>query len=148
MKYVHTNIIARDWKKLSKFYQDVFQCVPIPPERDLRGEWVDALTGIKNAHIQGEHLLLPGHGEKGPTLEIFSYNDLSENEKCINTPGFAHIAFLTDNVETALEAVKKNGGTTIGEIVIKKYPNSATGTFVYCRDIEGNIIELQKWDTF
>ena len=146
MKYVHTNLIARDWKKLSKFYQDVFQCTPVPPERDLSGDWVTALTGIDNAHIQGEHLLLPGYGENGPTLEIFSYNEMMDGEKLINKSGFAHIAFLVDDVESMLELVKKNGGTSAGELVTQKYPNGKTGTFVYCKDIEGNIIELQKWE--
>ncbi|WP_413927363.1 VOC family protein [Clostridioides sp. ES-S-0006-03] len=33
MKYVHTNIIARDWEKLSEFYKDVFECRKVPPQR-------------------------------------------------------------------------------------------------------------------
>jgi len=147
MKYTHTNIIARDWQKLSLFYQRVFQCIPVPPQRDLSGEWVEAFSGVKNAHIQGEHLLLPGYGENGPTLEIFSYNEMSdENEKLINVLGFTHIAFAVDDVQAALELVKENGGAPIGEIVTHTYTNGKTGTFVYCRDIEGNIIELQKWE--
>ena len=40
MKYVHTNIIAQDWKFLSQFYIDVFGCKPVPPERRLSGEWI------------------------------------------------------------------------------------------------------------
>jgi predicted enzyme related to lactoylglutathione lyase len=146
MKYVHTNIIAHDWKKLSKFYQKVFKCIPVPPERDLSGAWVIAFTGINNAHIQGEHLLLPGYNENGPTLEIFSYNEMKNNEKYINTLGFAHIAFSVNDVAATLELVKENGGTSVGELVVHKYPNGKTGTFVYCKDIEGNIIELQKWE--
>jgi predicted enzyme related to lactoylglutathione lyase len=146
MKYVHTNLIARDWKKLSGFYQDVFHCVPVPPQRDLSGQWLETLTGIKNVHIQGEHLLLPGYGENGPTLEIFSYDDMTENEKALNTVGFSHIAFVVDDVESTLELVKENGGSCVGELVVQKYPNGKTGTFVYCKDIEGNIIELQKWE--
>ncbi|MFZ5652735.1 MAG: VOC family protein [Bacillota bacterium] len=39
IKYVHTNIVARDWKKLSQFYIDVFDCKPVYPERDLSGDW-------------------------------------------------------------------------------------------------------------
>ena len=27
-KYVHTNIVARDWRRLAVFYQDVFGCTP------------------------------------------------------------------------------------------------------------------------
>ena len=146
MKYVHTNIIARDWRKLSAFYQEVFQCVPVPPRRDLSGKWVDDLSGIQNARIQGEHLALPGYGAGGPTLEIFSYDTMPENEKWINSEGFAHIAFAVDHVAETLNLVIQRGGSAVGELVTREYPNGKTGTFVYCRDIEGNIIELQKWE--
>jgi catechol 2,3-dioxygenase-like lactoylglutathione lyase family enzyme len=120
--------------------------VPLPPERDLSGQWLEILTGIKNVHIQGEHLLLPGFGESGPTLEIFSYDEMAENEKILNKSGFSHIAFAVDNVQSTLESVKEHGGSCVGELVVQKYPNGKTGTFVYCKDIEGNIIELQKWE--
>ncbi|MDR0286892.1 MAG: VOC family protein [Clostridiales bacterium] len=68
------------------------------------------------------------------------------NEKSINALGFAHIAFAVDDVSAALELAKKNGGTSVGELVTRNYPNGKTGTFAYCRDIEGNNIELQKWE--
>ena len=59
-KYKHTNIVAKDWQALSRFYQDVFGCTVIPPERDLKGQWLDSGTGVSNAHVKGVHLLLPG----------------------------------------------------------------------------------------
>ena len=37
-KYVHTNLIAHDWRKLADFYLSVFGCAPVPPERDYLGE--------------------------------------------------------------------------------------------------------------
>src|SRR5678815_5648625 len=30
VRYVHTNLIARDWRALARFYEDVFGCVPVP----------------------------------------------------------------------------------------------------------------------
>ena len=47
MKYIHANLIANEWKKLAKFYIDVFNCTPVYPERDLEGEWIERMTGIK-----------------------------------------------------------------------------------------------------
>src|SRR5262249_55014086 len=67
-RYVHTNLIARDWRSLARFYQDVFGCIPVPPERDYSGAELDAGTGIPGARLQGAHLRLPGHGADGPTL--------------------------------------------------------------------------------
>jgi len=72
-KYVHTNLVARDWKTLADFYQTVFGCSPVPPERNLTGPAIANATNISNAHIRGMHMRLPGWGDEGPTLEIFSY---------------------------------------------------------------------------
>lgn len=73
-RYVHTNLVAQDWQRLARFYQDVFACVPVPPERHYSGEPFDALTNLQNASLRGMHLRLPGFGEGGPTLEIFTYD--------------------------------------------------------------------------
>lgn len=146
MRYVHTNLIAADWKALSAFYQTVFGCVPVPPQRDLRGQWLDAMTGIHGAHIVGEHLRLPGYGSDGPTLEIFSYgNEPEAVERSLIKPGFAHIAFEVDDVRVALTRLQQAGGSALGEVVTKQYETLGLATFVYARDIEGNILELQSW---
>ncbi len=147
LRYVHTNLIAKDWRKVSQFYQKVFHCKPVPPERNLKGEWVDKLTGISSAHIQGEHLLLPGYSEEHPTLEIFSYSRMGDNDlERINMPGFAHLAFEVDDVQETLKEVLAEGGGQVGEVVEEIYPNNMKATFVYAKDIEGNIIELQSWE--
>lgn len=146
VRYAHTNIIAMDWKKLSAFYSSVFGMKSVPPRRDLSGELVDALTGIKNAHIEGEHLALPGYEDTAPTLEIFSYNKSEKGAKGINANGFAHIAFEVDDVEAMLAKVKKAGGGQLGEAVRAEYPGGVTAMFVYAKDPEGNIIELQSWN--
>jgi len=146
LKYVHTNLIAKDWRSLSNFYQKVFGCKPIGPQRDLSGKWIEDLTGIENVHITGEHLLLPGYEEDGPTLEIFSYGNSVDSEKQVNAYGFSHIAFEVQCVETAAALVLKEGGSVLGKITSKDYGKKGIGTFVYARDIEGNIIELQSWN--
>jgi predicted enzyme related to lactoylglutathione lyase len=145
MLYVHTNIIAKDWHSLSKFYQKVFGLKPIGPQRDISGKWIEDLTNIENVHIVGEHLLFPGYKENIPTLEIFSYEHSVENEKQINSYGFSHIAFEVQNVEETVEIIVKEGGAILGKIVTKDYGEMGIGTFAYMKDIEGNIIELQNW---
>ena len=78
IKYAHTNIITDDWKRLAEFYIRVFECTPLYPERDLHGEWLERATSIKNAHLRGIHLRMPGNEETLPTMEIFQY-DKNEN---------------------------------------------------------------------
>ena len=147
IKYVHTNIIAKDWQKVSLFYQNVFGCRPVPPARDLRGEWLDKLTGMKGAHLTGEHLTLPGYEGGLPTLEIFTYDNVTSGDlQAINSCGPAHLAFEVDDVPAILEKIKQEGGGQLGELVKAAYPGGVTATFVYARDVEGNIIELQSWE--
>jgi predicted enzyme related to lactoylglutathione lyase len=147
IKYVHTNIVAKDMRKLAAFYEEVFDCYPIPPERDLSGEWLDRSINIKNANIKGIHLHLPGYEEGGPTLEIFSYNEyISNAANQINTTGFAHIAFEVDDVEKVKQKLLSAGGSLHGEVVTFSVTGKGTVTMVYTRDPEGNIVELQKWE--
>ena len=146
IKYVHTNILARDWKKLSQFYIDVFDCEPLFPERDLQGKWVDDMTDISGVLVRGNHLKLPGY-EHGPTLEIFSYNNVgkSNSPNRINDFGFTHIAFRVDNVREMAEKVIAKGGSSYGKIVETEIDDLGILTAVYMRDPEGNIIEIQHW---
>jgi predicted enzyme related to lactoylglutathione lyase len=144
-RYGHTNLIAHDWRRLATFYQSVFGCVPVPPERDLSGDAVERGSQVPEANIQGVHLLLPGYGPDGPTLEIFTYNTMEERQSpAANRPGFGHIAFMVSNVIEALEAVLTAGGSRHGEIVTTS-AGSRHVTWVYVRDPEGNLIELQSW---
>jgi catechol 2,3-dioxygenase-like lactoylglutathione lyase family enzyme len=145
-RFAHINIIAQDWKRLAEFYEQVLGCVPVPPERNLAGQWVEEATSVPGAQIRGAHLRLPGYGERGPTLEIFQYNRQEQRSAtAINRPGLAHIAFVVDDVQAARDAVIAAGGRDWGKIVSVEIPSAGSITFVYVTDPEGNIIELQRW---
>ncbi|MHC1744764.1 MAG: VOC family protein [Syntrophobacteraceae bacterium] len=146
IRYVHTNIIAKDWKSLSTFYQSVLQCTPVPPPRHLSGDWLERGTGVSGAVLEGEHLRLPGCGSDGPTLEIFSYpRFVDKPEPRANRLGLGHLAFLVDDVQAVLYAVLSAGGKAIGEVVSADVAGKGRLTFAYATDPEGNIIELQSW---
>ena len=145
-RYVHTNLVARDWRKLAEFYEEAFGCERTGPERDLAGTWLDRGTGLVNARIRGVHLRLPGHGKDGPTLEIFQYDSEARAPRPVaNRPGFGHIAFAVASVEAAREAVLAAGGSEVGEVVSAAVPGAGSLRFVYLADPEGNLIELQRW---
>ncbi len=146
-RYVHTNLIARDWRTLAAFYESVFGCVPVPPERDFSGPVFDAGTGVRNARLRGIHLRLPGGGPNGPTLEVFNYSRLDDAPRpAVNRPGFAHIAFAVDSVEDARKEFLAAGGTPVGEVVTLTTAAGGRVTWCYVADPEGNIVELQRWD--
>jgi len=145
-KYVHTNLIARDWRALAEFYRTLFGCTVVPPEPDYFGPALAAGTGVPGATLRGVHLRLPGHGPDGPTLEIFSYTPTADGQTpAANRPGFAHIAFQVASVNEARREVIAAGGKAVGEIVMLTTSTGARVTWCYVADPEGNIIELQSW---
>ena len=146
MRFAHTNIISTDWKALADFYVKTFACKIIPPIRKQSGAWLERGTGLENAKLEGAHLLLPGYKENGPTLEIFQYETVEKQDFVApNKRGFGHIAFEVDSVELVLKTLETNGGKAFGEITKKMVQGVGEITFVYARDPEGNLIELQSW---
>ena len=144
--YKHTNIVARDWQKLAAFYEKVFGCEQVPPERHLSGEWLEKGTGVKNAAFSGIHLRLPGWGRTGPTLEIYQYTvNQQKPVAAANREGFTHIAFEVSDVRVAADSVIRHGGSHLGEMTTAAVEGVGLLTFVYMADPEGNIIELQAW---
>ena len=145
-KYVHTNLIAADLRTLADFYQHIFGCTPVPPERDLKGAALEAGTNIPGATIRGLHLRLPGYGDSGPTVEIFQYNQLADRPTtAVNRPGWGHLAFAVEDVTAARAEVLAAGGRPIGEVVTTTIATGAKVTWCYVTDPEGNVIELQAW---
>jgi catechol 2,3-dioxygenase-like lactoylglutathione lyase family enzyme len=146
-KYTHTNLIARDWRRLAAFYENVFGCVPVAPERNLTDESISRGTGVRGARIQGVHLRLPGFGREGPTLEVFQYAEVADAPMTVaNRVGFGHIAFAVEDVVAARDAVLAAGGSAVGTVEAVVIPGSGRFTWTYMRDPEGNIVELQRYE--
>lgn len=162
MKFGHTNLIARDWRRLARFYQVVFECKPVLPERDLQGEWLDRATGVQQSHIRGIHMRLPGFGDDGPTLEIFTYAEAEAEAEQSNAAktlapeqaatasaadafGFSHIAFVVEDVAAIAAKVIAHGGSAAGEYTQRDVEGVGRLTFQYMADPEGNLVEIQNW---
>ena len=142
--YVHTNVIAKDWRSLSAFYIDVFGCELVPPERDYAGSELEGGTALPGIGLQGVHVRLPGAGPNGPTLEIFQYAEQTpRSPDAVNRPGFTHLAFAVDDVPAARAEVLAAGGSAVGEVVVVEKPDGQRVEWCYVRDPEGNMIELQ-----
>lgn len=145
-RYGHTNLIARDWRHLASWYERLFGCTPVPPERDYSGPDLARGTAVTDAALKGVHLRLPGHGENGPTLEIYTFTSTGGSvERVIDDPGWGHIAFVVAEVETARQRVLDEGGSAIGEIVTLTTADGRRVTWCYVADPEGNAVELQSW---
>lgn len=145
-RYTHTNLVAEDWEALADFYIKVFGCAPVPPKRSLEGEWLAGAVGLDEVALEGMHLRLPGHGDAGPTLEIFSYRTMLDRpEPSANRKGLCHLAFHVDDVREALRLMEDHGGKALGVVTEREVPGVGLLSFVYAADPEGNIVELQNW---
>jgi len=87
---------------------------------------------------------LPGCGDQGPTIEIFTYNHFSEEGiKAVNRPGFSHLAFRVDDVTEAVKVVQSLGGSLVGKVVTTPVGTDKSITWRYMTNPEGNIVKLQ-----
>ncbi len=146
VRFGHVNVTTPDWRRLVAFYTDVFGCEFVPPERDIQGEHLDRATGLRDAHLTGAHLRLPGHGPDGPTIEIFSYDELEKHPGAnVARAGWGHVAFQVPYVPTAVEAVIAAGGGRLGEVITTRTSDGRQVTWGYVTDPDGNIVELQAW---
>ena len=145
-RFGHVNLTGADWRSLAAFYEDLFGCELVPPERDYRGRDLDAATAVSRAHLRGAHLRLPGHGPDGPTIEIYQYDKVEPGTgPRVDRAGWGHVAFKVPDVASALGEVIAAGGRPFGAIITSTTADGRHVTWCYATDPDGNIVELQAW---
>ena len=144
-RYIHTNLIARDWRRLADFYQSVFGCVPVPPERDLSGPALEAGTGVPGATLAGIHLRLPG---SGAAVRRSRSSAIRVSPTDRRTPSIVR-ASRTLPLRWRRSATPAprcwRAAVRSAAIVETTIANGARVTWCYVSDPEGNIVELQAW---
>jgi len=142
-RYLHTNIIAKDWRALAAFYIEVFGCELMQPQGEPSDEWMDGQTGICGLSMRGARLKLPG---SDAILEILSCEPEGlDSWRPVNRPGLGHLAFYVDDIEQALADITSHGGQQVSEVVRLMDKRVGTLIKVYACDPEGNGLELQNW---
>lgn len=141
-RLLHVNINAKDWKKVVAFYEDVFGCIQMPPQKKIDGDYAAGLTGLEGADIEGMTLVFPDDKE-GTQLEVFQYNMKDDSSsQAINLTGLGHIAIDVDDIDAVTEKLTKAGGSYVGKQIRRTYEDKPDLYIHYVRDCEGNIIEL------
>lgn len=141
VRFDQIKILARDPSALAKFYEDALDCVTVVPLQDLEDDAVARAAGVPDADVKLTVLRLPGRGEHGPVLELYSVSG-GRPEDWHYQPGQGQLAFEVDDLEKAMGRVGGAGGNKLGDLVEWEAPEGATARFVYMRDPEGNIIDL------
>ena len=146
VRFYHVGIVAADPLRLGRFYVEVFDCEDLGVRHDVSGAELAQGMGVPAAEIKGLDLRLPGFGEGGPILEIFSLADAARRRGEVAQTGLMHIAFSVDDVHATLDRVVAEGGSRLGDIAQLRVDGVGVATMVYARDPEGNVIEIQRWD--
>lgn len=146
-RYTHTNIVACDPERLARFYIDVLDC-ELSARRHLSEEWLGRGMGRPGTTLDVVHVRLPGlgGGEDAPTIEIFRMPDIKEGSATVHdVPGIMHMAFAVEDIHERLHRLIDAGGEPLGEVVSATVEGVGDVRFVYARDPEGNIVELQEY---
>jgi catechol 2,3-dioxygenase-like lactoylglutathione lyase family enzyme len=142
MKFSHVSMVARDTNRLADFYKTVFGCEDTDPRKTMSGELLSQGNGVPNAEIDAAWLRLPG--VDGPFLEIFEYKNIRDRPTPpVNQPGYGHICFEVEDIYATFDEGIEAGGTPLGEIT-DFGTAEAPFLFVYARDPEGNVVELEQ----
>lgn len=141
MRFDQVKILARDPEGLADFYKQALGCVTVVPLQDIEDDAVARAAGVPDADLKLMILRLPGRGEHGPVLELYSVSGKRPSEWPYQ-PGQSQLAFEVDDLELAMGRVGGAGGNKLGDVVEWEAPSGATARFVYMRDPEGNIIDL------
>ena len=72
-------------------------------------------------------------------------NRLGCEKKDCNIFYFLGQGIYFHDVEAVTRAVVHRGGSELGEITVREVAGVGTITFVYLKDPEGNILEIQHW---
>lgn len=110
-------------------------------ETDVQGEWVDKIIGLADVR---DTIVMMGVSDGGGTIELVQFHSPKDAQgvqrSFSNTLGIRHICLAVDDVEVAVDIVKKHGGELMGEI--QTYGN--VYKLCYVRGPEGIILELAE----
>lgn len=143
----HVNITAKDVKKITDFYVNVFGCRVLveglqfgPDPKDDIGRVSRQPAGVT---ISGSMLEFPPlvEGQKGTRFEILSFSGGGETHKLrTNDYGINHLCFTMDDLEGVLKRLLENGG----ELYSILHDDLSEMEAVFAYDPEGNMLELHR----
>jgi len=110
-------------------------------EGQVEGGWVDRVVGLEGVRVEYAMLETPdGHGR----LELVKFHSPSgpggDGHAPANTLGLRHVAFVVDDIDAAVAAVRARGGELVGEV--ERYEDIYR--LCYVRGPEGIIVELAE----
>jgi catechol 2,3-dioxygenase-like lactoylglutathione lyase family enzyme len=138
---LHTGLTVSDLDRSIAFYRDVLG-FGVSEKISLDGAHIEGMTGIQGAAIRIAHVQAPGHD-----IELLQYvkpegRRLSDLRPC--DTGASHIAFLVEDVDAVLEAIKAHGFEPMGPPQAPPSGRLKGGRVAYVRDPDNTTLEFQQ----
>tara|TARA_R110002060_G_scaffold12194_1_gene17512 strand:- start:161 stop:589 length:429 start_codon:yes stop_codon:yes gene_type:complete len=133
----HIGITVYDFDKMLSFYRDLlgFSHAKIALET---GSYIDNFSALKDVEVTTAKL---SNGSDGVMIELLKYHSHEGNSfsKEIINPGISHFALTVDDLE---EFYKKAVSEGVAFNAPPQHPPDGNALVTFCRDPEGNLIEL------
>lgn len=139
---LHVAVVTDDLDRLASFYTELFGAEEIK-RLHLTSPRFAAGVGVPDGRATTVHLGIPG---AQTVVELTQYHEpgrSADRNARSDTPGMRHLALRVDDIAAAVLELRDRGVEVVGGPVEMDEPPSAKGVrFLYCRDPDGNLIEL------
>lgn len=141
----HIAVVVRDLENMIRFYTQILG-FEVKRHFNIKSEDFRKGVAVAEAEAKGAHLIVPNSSVE---IELFQFEtpipNLSNIPFQANRLGYRHMALVVNNLEETYLELKENGIDFLSEPITVKEPKEVAGfQFVYFRDPEGNIIELNQ----
>jgi len=141
----HVNLVVEDLPAMAAFYRHVLG-LRLTREVTIRGDWIEAVTGLKSVEADVVYL----EADSGAALELILYRAPQGSRPTglgsPNTKGIRHIAFQVEDLQAVARSLKAAGVDLLSGVQAVPTAQvdfaSKQKRIVYCRDPEGNLLEL------
>ncbi|MEM7391774.1 MAG: VOC family protein, partial [Verrucomicrobiota bacterium] len=143
----HVNIVVTDLERAGQFYGDVLG-LKKSFEKHLKGEWLDRVTGLKDAEADCVFYEFPDGKTR---IELIQYRGDAaplEANRRPNTIGVRHFAFDVSDLDAFIQRLRDHGTPVFSDPVTVPFPVGEQGLekrICYFTDPDGVLLEVAEY---
>jgi catechol 2,3-dioxygenase-like lactoylglutathione lyase family enzyme len=132
----HVGLVVDNIEKSYRLYRDILGFTPKIDQIE-KGIFYEHLTGLKSGIARTSKC----YSKDGTCIELIEYQSQSSKKrhKDLISDGFNHIALNVNDIESLYSKLINIGIEFINK---PKFNNEKTAKVAFCKDFEGNLIEL------